>query len=549
MDSQIPEILAGRYMLKSLQQQGGMASVYQARDLQTDELVAIKRFDQTRHLPEIEAEAYRREVEALQNLLHPNILKILGNGCDDNSRPFLVLEWMKHDLVELRQLGSSCFDGWDDFADQILMPIVDALAHSHSNGYCHRDVKPANVLIGEDGTPRLADFGISKLKRCLHPRITLNEFMSRPYSPPEPDDGSFSYARDVFAIGVLAVWALSSTPIQSYDDVYAAAETLDVVPAVREVLMRSLSRNPQERQQTASVFAIELARIHESRRQKWLDNDRKSCLMALTRNAITRLSEELDLNGEAAVKKFVLEDINDESTVARFVENYGQHNEKVRAGQYTVLGGTFSYHLAAEDGKRLVVINVRRFAPDMLQRLKNEQLRSPFSYTFNNLNNSLKFGEAATTLELALTEFDDRKIRDREKTEQEQRFLTWQNVLEAKCTFEREKVASIRFTHASAKGHLLTLRVELDDLSGIEIGQPRLIKSEGKWITGDIYSFSEREVVMHCRQTELADVPRTGIAHLDTRAAEIAIDRQRSALVCLKVSVHHHHVDFDPTWG
>lgn len=140
------EILRGRYALLSEHQKGGMASIHKARDLESDELVAIKRFDRDRHLPEIEAEAYRREVEALRNLHHPKILRIKDQGEDDGGKPLIVLEWMTHDLVEHRQRGASAFDGWDDFAEQVALPLVDALAHAHANGYCHRDVKPANVL-------------------------------------------------------------------------------------------------------------------------------------------------------------------------------------------------------------------------------------------------------------------------------------------------------------------------------------------------------------------------------------------------------------------
>src|SRR5262245_16265717 len=177
------EILLGRYAIQQEHQAGGMASIYKARDLETDEIVAIKRFDRDLHLPELEAEAYRREVEALRNLSHPNILRILDQAEDDRQRPFLVLEWMSHDLVEHKRRGSTAFHGWDDFADQIAIPLADALAHAHANGYCHRDVKPANILISEDGKVKLADFGISKLKRCLQPRITLNECISRPFAP------------------------------------------------------------------------------------------------------------------------------------------------------------------------------------------------------------------------------------------------------------------------------------------------------------------------------------------------------------------------------
>ena len=179
------EILDGRYVLREEHQSGGMASIYKARRLDNDELVAIKRFDKDKHLPELEAEAYRRELEALQNLRHPNIVRIIEHGEDSNRRPYLALEWVPNDLVSSRDRGSTAFDGWDDFAEQVGLPLLEGLAHAHANSYCHRDVKPANVLIADDGQVKLADFGISKLKRCLQPRITLSEFASPPYAPRE----------------------------------------------------------------------------------------------------------------------------------------------------------------------------------------------------------------------------------------------------------------------------------------------------------------------------------------------------------------------------
>jgi serine/threonine protein kinase len=219
MTSQKREILLGRYAILQEHQAGGMASIYKARDLETDALVAIKRFDRDMHLPELEAEAYRREVEALRNLSHQNILHIIDHAEDDRGQPFLVLEWMSHDLVEHKRRGASAFDGWDDFADQVALPLADALAFAHANGFCHRDVKPANILIAETGIIKLADFGISKLKRSLQPRITLGEFISRPFAPPEPDDGAFSYSRDIYAFAVVCLWALSEARISEYQDI------------------------------------------------------------------------------------------------------------------------------------------------------------------------------------------------------------------------------------------------------------------------------------------------------------------------------------------
>ena len=86
-----PFLLASRYNVVEPLQSGGMATVYRARDLATDQSVAVKRFDRDRNVPEIIAEAYAREVEALKCLTHPSIVRILDSGEDDQGLPYLVL--------------------------------------------------------------------------------------------------------------------------------------------------------------------------------------------------------------------------------------------------------------------------------------------------------------------------------------------------------------------------------------------------------------------------------------------------------------------------
>jgi serine/threonine protein kinase len=348
MSSAKREIILDRYVLLDAPLAGGMASIYKARDLEKDELVAIKRFDRDKLLPELEAEAFRREVEALRNLIHPNILKIRDAGEDASGRPFLVLEWMSHDLVEHHRRGSTAFNGWDDFADQVAIPLVEALAHAHANGYCHRDVKPANVLVADDGTVKLADFGIAKLKRCLQPRITLNEFVSRPYAPPEPDDGAYSYARDVYGFAVLCLWALSDQPVRDYEHLGPALEQLDVIQDVRQILARCLSADPNERPQTAGVLSHELARIQSRRRQVWAAQDRKRCRVRLTVRAREAVAVQTGVSDEGAVQKFVEQDMNDEATVARYYSNRGTAEERLVADNYFVYGAQFSYHIAKD---------------------------------------------------------------------------------------------------------------------------------------------------------------------------------------------------------
>ncbi|MDD5702949.1 MAG: serine/threonine-protein kinase [Dehalococcoidales bacterium] len=195
-----PKIIKGRYVLQHKISLGGMTTVYQGRDIATDTQVAIKRFDRDVNLPQIEREAFDREVEALKNLTHPNVVRILDSGEDEDKKLFLILELMHHDLIKEKENGGKAFDGWDDFTETIILPLLNGLAYAHEMGIAHRDVKPANVLVAPDGTIKLADFGISKLKRTLQPRHTLNSFMSPPFSPPEIDTGGYSYSRDVFSV-------------------------------------------------------------------------------------------------------------------------------------------------------------------------------------------------------------------------------------------------------------------------------------------------------------------------------------------------------------
>ena len=71
--------------------------------------------------------------------------------------------------------------GWDSFYLELGRPILQALAFAHSRQVIHRDLKPANILLDSSGAPKLADFGISKLKRWLEPSLTLNQFASMPF--------------------------------------------------------------------------------------------------------------------------------------------------------------------------------------------------------------------------------------------------------------------------------------------------------------------------------------------------------------------------------
>jgi serine/threonine protein kinase len=526
-------IIGQRYLLQDVLQAGGMTTVYQARDLRSDQLVAIKRFDRDRHLREIEREAFRREVDALQNLSHPNIVRMLDSGEDEEGKFFVVLELMKHDLLREQQESGAAFNGWDDFSDYVVIPLLDALSYAHQVGIAHRDVKPANVLVSSDGQIKLADFGISKLKRTLQPRITLNDFMSPPFSPPEPDLGGYTYARDVFSVGVLCLWAMCWREVADFSDLELALHAFDAPPQIREIIARAVSLTPAQRQATAAQMAAEIATVQGKRRQLWDQEERPRCGLGLTNMALSVAREELNDVSEREARRFIAEDINTEASIQRFIEKFGTFEERIRRGHYSINGSLFRYHIGESDRgfNSLALINVLRPDPYYLQRDREDSAPSPLTFDLESRTGQVSQDKAIRIIEGALESFDQSK-KDKERSDKETSlFDTWLRVLEAKIQYDRDQSTLIRFLDSSADGPFVTLQLDSSDIEGAEIGEPRFIQTkDGKQIRGEIWEIRSNELVLNCAGANLDDLPTSGVAKLDLYAQMVAADRQREAV-------------------
>ncbi|HEY5628292.1 MAG TPA: protein kinase, partial [Candidatus Limnocylindrales bacterium] len=200
--TEIGSILGGRYRLLELLGQGGMATIYRARDSQLERDVAVKllrpEFGQD---PDFLAR-FRDEARAAASLSHPNIVGVHDFGEDAAGEQFIVMELVDgQDLASiLRESGPLA----PRQAARVAADVAKALHAAHTRGIVHRDVKPSNILISRDGRVKVADFGIARAlddAQVTLPGVTMG---SVHYFAPEQARGEpATAASDVYALGIV----------------------------------------------------------------------------------------------------------------------------------------------------------------------------------------------------------------------------------------------------------------------------------------------------------------------------------------------------------
>ena len=196
-------LLDGRYRIGSRIARGGMASVYEATDLRLDRVVAVKVMHVGLGDDEEFAARFVREARAAARLSHPNVVAVFDQG-DDDGTVFLAMELIAgHTLRDVIVKEAPMPPAR---ALALVEPVVSALAAAHRSGIVHRDVKPENVLIADDGRVKVADFGLAKAVGTDTQHTATGGVLigTVSYLAPELVSQGISDARaDVYAVGVL----------------------------------------------------------------------------------------------------------------------------------------------------------------------------------------------------------------------------------------------------------------------------------------------------------------------------------------------------------
>ena len=254
------------YRLTELIDEGGTSMVFKAYDFDTGKTVAIKVLNEG-----TSRGRFRREVRAVVRLDHPHILPVFDYDLKD-SPAYLVMPFIEggtlRDLLKARRLSLR-------EVVEMFGQIARALDYAHEEGILHRDIKPGNILIAEDGAPKLADFGIAKEYKIDE---TVTHWVSRtstglisgtpPYMAPEHAQGKGSKHSDIYSLGiVLYEMMVGDVPYRAENPwdlinmhVYAPIPKLrdkraDLPEAMEAVVQKALAKNPEHRFVTASEMA------------------------------------------------------------------------------------------------------------------------------------------------------------------------------------------------------------------------------------------------------------------------------------------------------
>lgn len=258
--------------------EGGMGVVYRALDTRLNREVAIKvlRIDPARKLSsakvkEIRARFYK-EAQAAARLNHPNIVSIFQVS-HSAGQPYIVMEYLK---------GKSLLERMEETRSQeevvkTAIQICDALEYAHSQGVIHRDIKPDNIVITQDGRVKITDFGIARIEDAEIALTRAGVLMGSPaYCAPEQlrDFSNVDGRADLFSLGVILYQWLTGrlpfegnaapeviTKILTQDPVPPRSLNPDISPSLEALILRALAKEPEERIASAGEFKAELARV------------------------------------------------------------------------------------------------------------------------------------------------------------------------------------------------------------------------------------------------------------------------------------------------
>ena len=265
----VPQVLAGRYEVAQRVGVGGMADVYLAQDTKMGRQVALKILHPQYAGDESFVERFRREALSAAKLQHPNIVQIYDSGQQGDFN-FIVMEYvegrsLKDYLTEEGPLEIA-------EANRIAREVLTALAYAHRSGLVHRDIKPGNILMSDDGKVQVTDFGIARAEAGSTMTQTGMILGTAYYLSPEQAQGLQLDGRsDIYSLGVVVYEMLTGRrPFEGDSPVSIAYKHVremprppshhraDVPQPLEAIVMTAMAKRPEDRYSSAALMRRDL---------------------------------------------------------------------------------------------------------------------------------------------------------------------------------------------------------------------------------------------------------------------------------------------------
>ena len=287
-DDYIGRTIARKYQVEALIGEGGMGKVYRARQVALDKLVVLKVLRHTLLSDDRTVARFKREAKAASRLNHPNSISILDFGQAEDGALFIAMEFVPGQ--DLHTVLSKEGPLPEARIVRVVSQVLSALNDAHGAGVIHRDLKPENIMVeqrrNEQDFVKVLDFGIAKIQDSSGedgPALTRNGFVcgTPEYMSPEQARGSsLDHRSDLYAVGVILYQLVTGRlPFESDTAVGYATKHLTEEPvppsrrrpevrvsqAMERLIMRALSKSPDDRPPDAEAFKADLLAVSDSK--------------------------------------------------------------------------------------------------------------------------------------------------------------------------------------------------------------------------------------------------------------------------------------------
>jgi hypothetical protein len=260
------------YQIESVLGRGAFGVVYKATQSGLNRIVALKMLIAGPYASSAARARFLLEAESVAALEHPHVVKVFAFG-EEGGHPYLAMEFLPGGTLDERIRKGGPLPAKE--ATELLAKLAGAVAHAHSHGVVHRDIKPLNVLLTDEGEPRLTDFGLAKVGRADQNLSVTGQVLGTPaYMAPEQAAGKVhevGTAADVYALGAVLYDVLTGRPPFVGDSVAVTLQQVlseepqrprtliaSIPPDLETICLKCLEKDPKKRYATAQTVADDL---------------------------------------------------------------------------------------------------------------------------------------------------------------------------------------------------------------------------------------------------------------------------------------------------